>query len=251
MRLYLLQTAEKGIDWLRLVAHGRAGHGSQINDDNAVTRLAEAVAADRRARLADARSRRRSAQFLDGSHRGDRRRVRPGRPGRRCSAGSAPWPGSSVRRCATPRTRRCSRPATSTTSSRRPPRRSSTAASCPATRSRLLATIRELVGRDVDVEVLPPRHRRSRRPSTAPSSTRWSRRCRPRTRAPGCCPTACPAARTTRRSACIGIRGFGFAPLQLPPELDFAGMFHGIDERVPLDALRFGTRVLGRFLATC
>ncbi len=42
-RLYLLQTAEKGIAWLRLVAHGRAGHGSQINDDNAVTALAAAV----------------------------------------------------------------------------------------------------------------------------------------------------------------------------------------------------------------
>ncbi len=42
-RCYLLQTAEKGIAWLRLVAHGRAGHGSQVNTDNAVTRLAAAV----------------------------------------------------------------------------------------------------------------------------------------------------------------------------------------------------------------
>src|SRR6478672_8272278 len=42
-RTYLLQTAEKGIRWLRLTAHGRAGHGSQINTDNAVTRLAAAV----------------------------------------------------------------------------------------------------------------------------------------------------------------------------------------------------------------
>jgi acetylornithine deacetylase/succinyl-diaminopimelate desuccinylase-like protein len=46
----------------------------------------------------------------------------------------------------------------------------------------------------------------------------------------------------------LGIRGFGFAPLRLPPELDFAGMFHGVDERVPIDGLRFGTRVLDRFL---
>ena len=49
----------------------------------------------------------------------------------------------------------------------------------------------------------------------------------------------------------LGIRGYGFAPLRLPPGLDFAGMFHGIDERVPLGALRFGTRVLGRLLETC
>src|ERR1700761_7981239 len=42
-RLYLIQTAEKGINWLRLRATGRPGHGSMIHDDNAVTRLANAV----------------------------------------------------------------------------------------------------------------------------------------------------------------------------------------------------------------
>ena len=49
----------------------------------------------------------------------------------------------------------------------------------------------------------------------------------------------------------LGIRCFGFTPLRLPPDLDFSGMFHGIDERVPVDALRFGTRVLDRFLDCC
>jgi len=46
----------------------------------------------------------------------------------------------------------------------------------------------------------------------------------------------------------LGIRCFGFAPLKLPPELDFAGMFHGVDERVPVDGLKFGVRVLDRFI---
>jgi acetylornithine deacetylase/succinyl-diaminopimelate desuccinylase-like protein len=49
----------------------------------------------------------------------------------------------------------------------------------------------------------------------------------------------------------LGIRCFGFAPLRLPADLDFSGMFHGVDERVPLDSLRFGVRTLGRFLRTC
>jgi acetylornithine deacetylase/succinyl-diaminopimelate desuccinylase-like protein len=49
----------------------------------------------------------------------------------------------------------------------------------------------------------------------------------------------------------LGIRSFGFAPLKLPPELDFAGMFHGVDERVPVDGLTFGVRVLDRFLDQC
>jgi acetylornithine deacetylase/succinyl-diaminopimelate desuccinylase-like protein len=49
----------------------------------------------------------------------------------------------------------------------------------------------------------------------------------------------------------LGITGYGFAPLQLTPELDFPAMFHGIDERVPLSALEFGRRVLGDLLRDC
>jgi acetylornithine deacetylase/succinyl-diaminopimelate desuccinylase-like protein len=49
----------------------------------------------------------------------------------------------------------------------------------------------------------------------------------------------------------LGIRCFGFSPLRLSPDLDFAGMFHGIDERVTLDGLRFGVRVLDRLLDAC
>jgi acetylornithine deacetylase/succinyl-diaminopimelate desuccinylase-like protein len=48
-----------------------------------------------------------------------------------------------------------------------------------------------------------------------------------------------------------GIQCYGYAPLQLPADLDFSGMFHGIDERVPVDGLRFGTRVLDAFLDHC
>ena len=49
----------------------------------------------------------------------------------------------------------------------------------------------------------------------------------------------------------LGITGSGFAPLRLPADLDFAPMFHGVDERVPVDAPQFGARVLGRLIATC
>ena len=43
-RLYLVQTAERGIAWLRLTAQGTAGHGAMVHPDNAVTELAGAVA---------------------------------------------------------------------------------------------------------------------------------------------------------------------------------------------------------------
>jgi acetylornithine deacetylase/succinyl-diaminopimelate desuccinylase-like protein len=49
----------------------------------------------------------------------------------------------------------------------------------------------------------------------------------------------------------LGMRCFGFAPLRLPPDLDFTALFHGIDERVPVDALQFGTRVLEKILRRC
>jgi acetylornithine deacetylase/succinyl-diaminopimelate desuccinylase-like protein len=48
----------------------------------------------------------------------------------------------------------------------------------------------------------------------------------------------------------LGITCYGFAPLRLPPDLDFSALFHGVDERVPIDALEFGVRVLDRFLRT-
>jgi acetylornithine deacetylase/succinyl-diaminopimelate desuccinylase-like protein len=46
----------------------------------------------------------------------------------------------------------------------------------------------------------------------------------------------------------LGIRCFGFAPLRLPADLNFASLFHGIDERVPVEGLKFGVRVLDRLL---
>jgi acetylornithine deacetylase/succinyl-diaminopimelate desuccinylase-like protein len=49
----------------------------------------------------------------------------------------------------------------------------------------------------------------------------------------------------------LGMRCFGFSPLLLPPDLNFAALFHGIDERVPVEGLQFGVRVLDRFLNAC
>ena len=46
----------------------------------------------------------------------------------------------------------------------------------------------------------------------------------------------------------LGVTGYGFAPLRLPADLDFTALFHGVDERVPVDALEFGARVFDRFL---
>ncbi|MET0928489.1 MAG: M20/M25/M40 family metallo-hydrolase, partial [Aeromicrobium sp.] len=46
----------------------------------------------------------------------------------------------------------------------------------------------------------------------------------------------------------IGITSFGFVPLRLPADLDFTALFHGVDERVPVESLEFGARVFDEFL---
>ncbi|MFD3540711.1 M20/M25/M40 family metallo-hydrolase [Streptomyces sp. NPDC058662] len=48
----------------------------------------------------------------------------------------------------------------------------------------------------------------------------------------------------------LGITGYGFSPLKLPPGFDYWSLFHGVDERVPVDALHFGVRVLDHALRT-
>lgn len=46
----------------------------------------------------------------------------------------------------------------------------------------------------------------------------------------------------------LGITSYGFTPLRLPADLDFTALFHGVDERVPVDALGFGACVFDEFL---
>ncbi len=46
----------------------------------------------------------------------------------------------------------------------------------------------------------------------------------------------------------LGVTSYGFTPLRLPGDLDFTALFHGVDERVPVDALEFGSKVFDEFL---
>jgi acetylornithine deacetylase/succinyl-diaminopimelate desuccinylase-like protein len=57
-------------------------------------------------------------------------------------------------------------------------------------------------------------------------------------------PVMAPFATDAKHTAKLGIPTYGFSPLQLGPEERFLDLFHGTDERVSLDALRFGLPVL-------
>ncbi len=231
VRLYLLQTAEKGIAWLKLVAHGRAGHGSQITTDNAVAKLGAAVA-----RIGQhhwpIEITPTVRQFLDGVTEITGVEFDPKDP----QGDPRPFGhGGAVRRRDVPGHRQPDDAQGRLQAQRRAadrPRRSSTAVSCPGTRSRCSrpsATWPGRTSRSASTTATP----RSRRRSTAASSTPWWRRCRPRTPGAPVLPYCLSGGTDNKALDRLGVRGFGFAPLQLPPDLDFPAMFHGVDERVP------------------
>lgn len=245
-RCYLLQTAEKGILWLRLVAHGRAGHGSQVHDDNAVTRLCRAVA-----RVGDhdwpieitptVRA------FLDGVAEVtgvELDHTDPVALQDRLGT-TARWVGATLRNTANPTVLDAGYkhnviPGTASALV--------DARFLPGRDDELLATVRDLAGEGVELETL---HRDVALETTFDGRLKDVMVDALLAEDPGArvLPYCLSGGTDNKSFSRLGIRGFGFAPLRLPAGLDFAGMFHGVDERVPTDALRFGTRVLRRMLA--
>ena len=245
-RLYAIETAEKGIAWLRLVAQGRAGHGSMLNDDNAVTALAEAVARVGNHRwpveltpaveqflreLCDALE----VNFDVNDVESVLAKLGP----------TAKMIGATLRHTTNPTMLEAGYKHNVI------PQRASAAIDCrflPGGEERFLETLRELVGPDIGIEMM---HRDIAYETTfdgdlVDAMTAALLAEDPEGRAVPYCLSGGTDAKSFSQ---LGMRCFGFSPLRLPPDLDFTGMFHGIDERVPLDALRFGTRVLSRFLA--
>ena len=57
-------------------------------------------------------------------------------------------------------------------------------------------------------------------------------------------PALTPFATDAKHTMKLGIQTYGFSPLRLDPAERFVERFHGVDERVSLEALRFGLPVL-------
>jgi acetylornithine deacetylase/succinyl-diaminopimelate desuccinylase-like protein len=247
-RAYLLQTAEKGIAWLRLVAHGRAGHGSQVNDDNAVTRLCEAVA-----RIGThpwpLQITPTVRAFLDGVEEITGVPLDPSDPDALVAAlgTTARFVGATLRTTTNP---------TALDAGYKHnviPGSATALIDCrflPGGEDDLLATARSLAGPGVDVETV---HRgvALEWPFEGDLVDVMVAALRAEDPEAVVLPYCLSGGTDNKNFSEAGVVGYGFAPLRLPPELDFSGMFHGVDERVPLDALRFGVRTLGRFLRTC
>jgi len=248
LRLYPIETAEKGINWLRLRATGTPSHGSMLHDDNAVTRLAAAVsrigAYEFPVVVTDTVRR-----FLEELAALTGLPIDPDNPepSLRTLGSAARVIGSTIRNTANPTMLSAGYKANVI-----PGTAEATidARFLPGHEAEMLETLDELIGDGIDRETLI----RDIAVETSFDGAVVDAMAEAlRSEDPGARPVPYLMSGGTdaKSFSTLGIRCFGFAPLRLPPDLDFVTMWHGIDERVPIDGLRFGVRVLDRFLSCC
>ena len=247
-RMYAVQTAEKGLAWMRLTAAGTAGHGSMIHGDNAVTTLAEAVARIGRhewpVRLPES-----SRAFLEAAAGELGVEFDPEDPGTVIGklGTIGRMVGAAVRNTANPTGLKAGykvnvipQSATAEIDGR----------FLPGFEEEFFAEIDRLLGGAIKREFI---HHDIAVETTADGALYEAMSAAllaedPQATVVPYCLSAGTDAKWFHK---LGIRCFGFSPLKLQPNMDFSGMFHGIDERVPTDALRFGARVLDHFLDIC
>ena len=248
VRLYLIETAEKGLTWLRLKAKGRPGHGSMIHDDNAVTALAEAVARVGRHKFPVVVTDTVRA-FLTELSDVLGIELDPDQPELAIAklSGIAPIIGSTIRNTANP-----TRLAAGYKENVIPSRATATidCRTLPGQHEAFLDQLREVVGPDLEFEIV---QRQPPLETSFDGALVDAMSAALRAEDPGARPVPYMLSGGTDAKLFnrLGIRCFGFAPLRLPADLNFAALFHGIDERVPVEGLQFGVRVLDRLLATC
>jgi acetylornithine deacetylase/succinyl-diaminopimelate desuccinylase-like protein len=247
-RLYAVETAEKGIAWLRLVAKGRAGHGSMLNDDNAVTALAEAVARVGRhtfpvelgptveiflREICDALG----VAFDPNDVEGVLAKL----------GSLARMVGATVRHTANPTMLEAGYKQNVI------PGVAHAYLDCrflPGGEERFREELAQVVGPEVAIEVVQTQiaYETTFDGDLVAAMTAAIVDEDPEARV---IPYALSGGTDAKSFSELGMRCFGFSPLRLPPDLDFVGMFHGVDERVPIDGLQFGVRALSRFLSNC
>ncbi|WP_409492035.1 M20/M25/M40 family metallo-hydrolase [Amycolatopsis sp. cmx-11-12] len=244
VRAYLIETAEKGIRWMKLRVRGTAGHGSMIHRDNAVTKLAEAVArlGNHRFPLVMTDSVR---EFLDGvTEITGWDFPEDDIEGSVAKLGNiSRMIGATLRDTANPTM------LTAGYKSNVIPSVAEASVDCRILPGRLEAfnaELEEILGPDIEKEwmELPPVE------TTFDGALVDAMTNAVLAEDPGArtLPYMLSGGTDAKSFQSLGIRNFGFAPLQLPADLDFSALFHGVDERVPVDALKFGVRVLDRFL---
>jgi acetylornithine deacetylase/succinyl-diaminopimelate desuccinylase-like protein len=247
-RLYFVEAAQKGIHWMKLTAQGRAGHGSMMNDENAITSLTEAVAKIGRyewpqrytktvkilfSKIAQATGK----EYDESDLRPLLSEIGP----------TARMIGATLQNTANPTMLEAGYKANVIPGS----------ASAvidgrflPGYEDELNKTIKEIIGPDISVETIS----RDIALEIDFEGDLVEAMCNAITTFdPEGIPVPYLMSGGTDNKALseLGIVGYGFSPLQLPADLDFMALFHGVDERVPISGLEFGVKVLENFLENC
>ncbi|WP_030452776.1 M20/M25/M40 family metallo-hydrolase [Herbidospora cretacea] len=241
-RLYLIEAAEKGIAWMKLTATGRAGHGSMLNHENAITELSEALARLGRHEWPIRITPTVSSFFkeaFDIEIEAESAEAAVAKLGP-----LARMIGATLRNTTNPTMLESGYKANvipQTATARVDGR------FLPGQEEEFFQTVDELLGpnvtREFDYHDIAVETSFDGRLVKAMADALEHED-------PGAkaVPYMLSGGTDLKAFTRLGIRGFGFAPLKLPADLDFSGMFHGVDERVPVDSLQFGVRVLDRFL---
>ncbi|EPD96398.1 M20/M25/M40 family metallo-hydrolase [Streptomyces albus] len=246
LRLYLIETAQKGMHWMKLTVDGTAGHGSMTNNDNAITELCEAVARLGRHKF-PVRVTKTVRSFLDELSDALGIELDPEDMEETLArlGGIAKIIGATLQNTAAPtqlgagyKVNVIPGQATAHVDGR----------FLPGHEEEFLADLDRLLGPRVKREDV---HADKALETTFDGALVEAMQSSLRAEDPiaRAVPYMLSGGTDAKSFDDLGIRCFGFAPLKLPPELDFAGMFHGVDERVPVDGLQFGVRVLDRFLS--
>jgi acetylornithine deacetylase/succinyl-diaminopimelate desuccinylase-like protein len=247
-RAYLIQTAEKGLAWIRLRADGRPGHGSMLHEDNAVTRLAGAVSRIGKHEfpivLTDTvRATIETLSEVTGLDL-DPDDIETWLPH---LGPAARMIGATIRNTAQPTMLEAGYKANVI-----PSRAEAVidARFLPGYEDEFFAELDELIGEGVTREFV---HHDIAVETAFEGELVDTMAAALRGEDPGAftVPYLMSGGTDAKSFSTLGIQCFGFSPLLLPPDLDFVSLFHGIDERVPISGLQFGVRVLDRFLSNC
>lgn len=240
-RSYLIQTGEKALVWIKLIARGTAAHGSRLMHDNAITRLAEAVATLGRQEwpihLTNT-----TTQLLAEIARimgADPKKI--GHDELLLSTGNAAGFLLATLRTTT-------NPTVLNAGYKHNVIPDTAEAlidirTIPGHEDQVLDQVRELIGPDIEIHTIV---RDIGLETSFDGPLIDTIRDTLHRHDPGApvLPYLLSGGTDNKALSRLGITGYGFAPLQLPADLDFPSMFHGVDERVPLDALAFGKKVL-------
>jgi acetylornithine deacetylase/succinyl-diaminopimelate desuccinylase-like protein len=244
-RLYFIEAAQKGIHWMRLSASGRAGHGSMMNPENALTRLSEAVSKVGNYDWPQRYTKTVKVLFNKIAEvTGKKYDEKDLRPLLEEIGPMARMIGATLQNTANPTMLEAGYKANVI------PQSASAVIDgrfLPGLENELNQTIKEIIGPDITVETIT--HDIALEVDFEGDLVESMNRSILAFDPEGIpVPYLMSGGTDNKALSELGIIGYGFSPLQLPSDLDFMALFHGVDERVPVDGIKFGVNVLEEFL---